>query len=148
MEESVEPNNPPAPDRSKLSFSRSLWMIEHIEQALRLVPDDVERHYGLALVGMMLGEFSNAVSHLNTALGVQPSHIPTLWLLGELYFRQANYEKAAELLEQVVQSEPDNLTAITLLSLSYHSLGKKGKAINKQSVLQTIAPDLLVTLMK
>jgi lipopolysaccharide biosynthesis regulator YciM len=74
-----------------------------------------------------------------------PGHTQALWLLGEIQLKVGDYEKAAASLEQVVAQEPDNLTAITWLSLAYHSLGKKGKALDKQSVLQNLAPDLIVS---
>lgn len=148
MAESVQLNISQTLDRSKLLFSRSWWMIEHIEQTLKLVPDDAERHYSLALVEVMLGKFDDAIKSLDKALEAKPSHLPSLWLLGELHFKYANYEASVELLERVVRSQPDNLTAITWLSLAYHNLGKQGKAISKQSILQTIAPDLIVTLSR
>jgi hypothetical protein len=47
-----------------------------------------------------------------------------------------------------VRREPENMTAITWLCLAYHCLGYKGKAMAQQSILQSIAPDLLVTIQK
>jgi tetratricopeptide (TPR) repeat protein len=127
------------------AFRRSLWMIEDIEHSLRLVPDDAERNYALALVHVMRGRFNDAIRTLKEAVGANPNHRNALWLLGEIYLKTGDYEKAAESLEQVVTQEPDNLTALTWLSLAYHSLGKKGKALDAQSVLQNLAPDLVVS---
>lgn len=126
-------------------FRRSLWMIEHIEHSLRLIQDDAERNYALALVHVMRGKFNDAIRTLKEAAEADPKHANALWLLGEMYLKTGDYEKAAESLEQVVTQEPDNLTALTWLSLAYHSLGKKGKALDKQSVLQNLAPDLVVS---
>jgi tetratricopeptide (TPR) repeat protein len=133
----------PVADRS--SFRRSLWMIEEIEHSLRLVPDEAERNYALALVHIMRGKFSDAIKDLSKAVEADPMHTQALWLLGEIYLKVGDYERAAAALEQVVTQQPDNLTAITWLSLAYHSLGKKGKALDKQSVLQNLAPDLMVS---
>jgi alkyl sulfatase BDS1-like metallo-beta-lactamase superfamily hydrolase len=58
-----------------------------------------------------------------------------------------DHKKAAALLEQVVNREPDNMTAITWLCLAYHCLGYKGKAQLQQSILQSVAPDLVVTVL-
>jgi tetratricopeptide (TPR) repeat protein len=140
-----ESENKPPPLADTPSFRRSLWMIEDIEHSLRLVPDDAERNYALALIHVMRGKFNDAIKTLRQAVEANPKHANAMWLLGEIYLKTGDYEKAAESLEQVVTQEPDNLTAITWLSLAYHSLGKRGKALDIQSVLQNIAPDLVVS---
>jgi tetratricopeptide (TPR) repeat protein len=128
-------------------FHRSVWMIEDLERSLSLVPDEAERHYGLALIQVMLGKFTLALGNLVMAISANPQHIPALYLQGELYFKMGIYDKAAASLEKVVSYEPDNITAITWLCMAYHCLGHKGKALAKQSLLQNIAPDLVVTLL-
>lgn len=140
-----ESETEPRPAADSPVFRRSLWMIEDIEESLHLVPDVAERNYALALVHVMRGRFSNAIKTLREAVEANPEHANALWLLGEIYLKTGDYERAAESLEQVVIQEPDNLTAITWLSLAYHSLGKRGKALDKQSVLQNLAPDLVVS---
>src|ERR687891_180797 len=90
------------------AFQRSLWMIESIEHSLRLVPDAAERNYALALVHIMRGRFNDAIRTLKEAVGANPNHASALWLLGEMYLKTGDYEKAAESLELVVTQEPDN----------------------------------------
>jgi tetratricopeptide (TPR) repeat protein len=126
---------------------RSVWMMESLQHSLTLVPDEAERHYGLALVQVMLGKFVDALRSLNLAVESNPEHLSALCLLGELNFKLGNYDKAATSLEQLVNHEPDNITAITWLCMAYHCLGLKGKALAKQSLLQSIAPDLVVTIL-
>jgi tetratricopeptide (TPR) repeat protein len=126
---------------------RSVWMFEDLEYSLKLVPDEAERCYGLALVQVMLGKFTDAVKSLKQAVESNPQHLSALSLLGELHFKVGGYEQAAGYLEQVVNLDPDNITAITWLCMAYHCLGHKGKALAKQSLLQNIAPDLVVTLL-
>lgn len=145
MTEEVQKINRQTDDRTKQAFSRSLWMIEELECSLQLVPDEAERHYSLALIHVMRGKFNDAIKTLEKAVQTQPEHVRALWLLGELQFKLGNYQAAAEVLEVVVKHEPDNLTAITWLSLAYHCLNKKDKAITTQSILQSIAPDLMIS---
>jgi cytochrome c-type biogenesis protein CcmH/NrfG len=137
--------NPTAPEREGPQFSRSLWMIEQLEVSLESVPDDAERHYGLALIKIMRGKFHDAVKSLEKAVEAKPEHVSALWLLGEIHIKMGQYEKGAEALEAVVRQEPGNLTAITWLALAYHSLNKRSQATKIQSVLETIAPDLMVS---
>jgi tetratricopeptide (TPR) repeat protein len=126
---------------------RSVWMLEEIHKSLQLVPDEAERHFSLALLEVILGRFDNSIKNLERAIQVDPEHMPSLSLLGELHLKMGDHKKAATLLEQVVSREPDNMTAITWLCLAYHCLGFKGKALAQQSILQSIAPDLIVTVL-
>ncbi len=137
---------PPPPARATERIRRSLWMFLEIQRSLQHVPEEAERHYSLALLDVMLGKFGDAISNLDRAVQSNPGHMPALSLLGELHLKMGDHKKAATCLEQVVRYEPDNMTAITWLCLAYHSLGYKGKAMAQQSILQSVAPDLLVTL--
>jgi tetratricopeptide (TPR) repeat protein len=123
-------------------------MIEDLEHSLRLVPDEAERYYAMALTELMLGEFLRAVNSLNLAIRANTKHMPALNLLGDLYFKLGHYEQAAVALEQVLAQEPDNIAAITWLCMAYQCLGNKGKALAKHSLLQNIAPDLVVSIIK
>ena len=136
-----------APSGAEKQIRRSVWMFEDLEYSLKLVPDEAERFYGLALVQVMLGKFLDAVKSLRLALESNPQHLRALSLIGELNFKLGGYEQAADYLEQLVSLEPGNITAITWLCMAYHCLGHKGKALAKQSLLQEIAPDLIVTLL-
>lgn len=134
-----------ASEQARSQFTRSLWMIEELEVSVGLIQDDSERHYGLALIQIMRGKFQEAVKSLGKAVEAKPEHIRALWLLGEIHMKLGQYEKGAEALEAVVRHEPGNLTAITWLSLAYYSLNKRSQATKVQSILETIAPDLLVS---
>lgn len=135
------------PDEVNQQFRPSLWMIEDLEHTLTLVPDEVERYYALALVDVMLGEFTQALKSLGLAAQANPHHMPSLNLQGKIYLKLGDYEKASSTLEQVLNQEPENVTAITWLCMTYHCLGNKGKALAKQNLLQNLAPDLVVSIL-
>lgn len=141
----MEQMAPRVSEKASQQFTRSLWMIEELEVSVGLIQDESERHYGLALIQIMRGKFQEAVKSLDKAVEAKPEHIRALWLLGEIYMKLGQYEKGAEALEAVVKHEPGNLTAITWLSLAYHSLNKRSQATKAQSILETIAPDLIVS---
>jgi tetratricopeptide (TPR) repeat protein len=61
---------------------RSLWILEEIQQSLRLVPDDAERNYGMALLQIMLGKFTDAISSLELAIQANPEHVAAMFLEG------------------------------------------------------------------
>ncbi len=53
-------------------FRRSLWMIEDFEHSLRLLPDDGELNYALALIHVIRGRFNNAINILRQAVEANP----------------------------------------------------------------------------
>jgi tetratricopeptide (TPR) repeat protein len=128
-------------------FRRSVWMLKEIQESLQLIPDKAERYYSLALMDVMLGRFTEAISNLDRTIQANPEHVLAMALAGELHLKLGDHKKAAMLLEQVVNREPDNMTAITWLCLAYHCLGYKGKAQMQQSILQSVAPDLIVSVL-
>jgi tetratricopeptide (TPR) repeat protein len=132
-------------DKTRQGFQKSAWVIQALKHPLELVPDEAERHFGLALLEMLLGNFSEAINSLDSALDADPHHIAALTLLGEMRFKFGDYAQAVIILEQIISQEPNNLTAITWLCMSYHCLGFKERAMNKQNLLQTIIPNLVVT---
>jgi tetratricopeptide (TPR) repeat protein len=123
MNQEVGQVAPPAVEKARSRFSRSLWMIEEIEHTLQLVPDEANRYYSLALIHIMRGHFNDAVKSLEKAVEANTEHVDAHWLLGEIHFKLGQYDKAAKALELVLRCEPDNLTALTWLSLAYHCLG-------------------------
>jgi tetratricopeptide (TPR) repeat protein len=131
-------------EKTRQGFQESLWIIQALKHPLELVPDEAERHFAMALLQMLLGNFTEATNSLNLALDADPHHMASLTLLGEMQFKFGDYAKAIIILEQIVSREPDNLTAITWLCMSYHSLGFKDRAMNRQNLLQNIIPHLVV----
>ena len=127
---------------------RSQWMLDEIQRSLALVPNVAERYYGQALAQIMLGRVGEAVLNLSSAVEADPDHLPALHLLGEMLLKLGQYRKAVKVFEKVLSHEPDNMTAITSLCLAYHCLDKKGVELARDSILQTIAPDILATSLK
>jgi tetratricopeptide (TPR) repeat protein len=122
-------------------------MLEDVQRALQLIPDEAERYYGLALMGVMLGRFNESISNLERVIQANPDHIAGMALLGEPHLKLGEHRKAAALLEQVVSREIEKMIAITWPCLAYHSLGYKGKAQLQQSILPSVAPDLVVSVL-
>jgi tetratricopeptide (TPR) repeat protein len=131
-------------DKRSQGVPKSPWIIQALKHPLELVPDEAERHFGLALLQMLLGNFNEAINSLDSALNADPHHMAALTLLGEMRFKFGDYAQAVTILEQIVSREPNNLTAIAWLCMSYHSLGFKDRAMNKQNLLQNIIPHLVV----
>jgi tetratricopeptide (TPR) repeat protein len=138
----------PALNQAKQYMRRSLWMIQELEHSVNLVPDEAERYYGLALICIMLGKFKEAIKNLSSAIEAAPNNLSALYLLGEMNLKLSRYEQAAAVFERVVSHKPENLAAITELCLAYHCLGERGRELSENSILQTIAPDLIATVLK
>jgi tetratricopeptide (TPR) repeat protein len=122
---------------------RPTWpMMEELARLLHLVPDEAERHYGLALIHRICQRDEEAIESLQAALESNPQHATVFSELGETYLKSEQYENAAWAFEQVVRlGGHGSMTAITHLALSLSRLGEKGKEMARNSILQTADPE-------
>lgn len=81
--------------------------------------------YGLGYVSHRLALHSEAESHLKVAVSNDPSHIPSLVALANLYLHEDKFEMARPLYERVLELDPANSSARTnlkILTLSERAL--------------------------
>ncbi len=91
-----------------------------LEKALELNPLNFELHYSVAQIYIVKGEKDNALSSLTKVLGINPQHIPSILLAGDLNKEKGNmdiyesYLKAAKkILENQGNTDLDVYTEIT-----------------------------------
>lgn len=112
---------------------------DELERVLRLVPDAAERHYGLALVRLILGRYDEAVEQLQLAVTADPAHCRALCRLGDSQLMAARLDDAVEAYQQAVQVKGDSvLAALSGLYISLCLMREKGRELMQGShLLQT-----------
>jgi hypothetical protein len=120
------------------------------ERALQLNPDSVSGETNAASAYLQAGDLDAAVVHLERAVALDPLHLPAVTPLIELYRRQGNAAKAAELSSRVSattdgQSVPGEMAEKSSLS----SPPKTAEAVFKNiQVLKDISADQLIPAMR
>lgn len=118
-------------------FEEAVEFIEHDKpaKAIPLLKKLVAADPGDYAAWTILGAAHTAVSELvsaeaayRSALGVNPTSVPTLTSLGRLYVKLKKYGPAVEVLEKAVAGDPNSAIAYRLLGESYLmiKLGSKG----------------------
>ena len=107
---------------------------KHFTRALELAPDYGEALANRGSVAIQLGDFSAAVTHLTTALGL-PERLQNIGLtrcnLGWAYFQKGDLVKAAKHLRQCEQFQPNMCVATYRMARVYFARKEWEKALEK-----------------
>lgn len=110
--------------------------VQEFERALASEPTNEEAFTGLAHAYELLGRPMEAEKTYLRGMDVRPQYWAGYNSLGTFYFRQNEYEKAAEMFSKVVALVPDSFHGYDNLGAAYLGGGEYAKAIDtfKQSI--------------
>jgi tetratricopeptide (TPR) repeat protein len=95
--------------------------------AIKVMPQDAEPHYQLALTYLATGSAANAVAALRRATELNPKHAGAQLKLAELMTTSQNQDvlhDAVDRLQSILTATPDNIEATDTLALAEWRLGK------------------------
>jgi Flp pilus assembly protein TadD len=80
-------------------------------RAMELDPDNAQHYFDVGTTEAVLGDFENAVIHLEKALQLSPSDVNILTNLGTAYSNTGKKEDAIKLFKRALEIRPDFYTA-------------------------------------
>ena len=104
--------------------------VEEFDRALASEPTNEDAYAGLARAYESLGRPAEAERTYKSAIDVRPQYWAGYNSLGTFYFRQNEYEKAAEMFGKVVALVPDSFHGYDNLGAAYLGEGQYLKAID------------------
>jgi tetratricopeptide (TPR) repeat protein len=116
--------------------------IPYFEQAIRLAPNTPRAYNELARCYMLLGNYAKANSLFQESIRLYPSNARTYLLMGEMFYRQKNLERA---LQSYTQSIPygGGIEAKRNIAMVLALLGRRQEAIRTDlEALETAPHDL------
>ena len=102
--------------------------LAEIDRAIALEPNNAGHYDSRAWVLIVLGRADEAEGDTRLAIRLDPEHHANLRGLGRALFFQKRYEEAAEILERVVNRQPDYDSTYILLAAVYGYLGRIDEA--------------------
>lgn len=112
-----------------LAASLVLSFCASTQKKASINPDkDPQYQYDKAVISVRYGLEDEALKYLNEALSIDPSHAPSLKLLGTVQFKKNSFQEAAAALERYLALRPDDSEAHTSLGLTYYKLGQGDRA--------------------
>ncbi len=98
-------------------------------RAIALDPNDPEAHVAMALALITTGRADAGLKFIETALRLNPSH-PTYYVLahGMAHFALHDLERAASVLSEALDRNPDAVELAPLLAATYAHLGRRSDA--------------------
>lgn len=123
-------------------FRKALELLKPLSDAN---PNDFELNVLAGLSYYRVGELETAAKHLNSSWDelVKNKKLGEMSILGIIYFRQNNPTKAIEVLDEVLEIDPNHITSNNVLSRIYSQKGEPAKAekyrlktLKEQEVIQ------------
>ena len=96
---------------------------------------------GLGRIALMKNRAPIALSYFEKAVQVAPALSPAYRALGQLYFPQGDYAKAAEYFVRVVKIDPQDVEARFYLGTCWMKLGQPAQAAEQFHAARVVAPD-------
>ncbi|HWF18339.1 MAG TPA: tetratricopeptide repeat protein [Verrucomicrobiae bacterium] len=97
-------------------------------EALKLDPKNVGTLSDLASIQLEEGRAEDAEKNLKAALAIEPEDDYSLFVLGQLKFRQKSYDEAFDALSRAAQLNPQNARIQNSLGLTLSEKGYRGPA--------------------
>lgn len=101
-------------------------------------PTNADHHYDLALLYRDQEQLEAAEAETKEFLAQNPDHVGANLLLGDVYLRQKRFRHAAQVFAEVLERDPTNAAAHTMLATAARALGDPGQAIESIERLLTI----------
>ncbi len=115
--------------RAYVDTDRWTEALETGERGLSVNPDDADliRAYAYAL--QSVGSYNDAINHLQRAIELRPTYLPTHLELAGLYLARDENSSAIDLYNRVLSIDPRNARGLLRLCLAYRKVGEFARAL-------------------
>jgi tetratricopeptide (TPR) repeat protein len=108
--------------------------INQFQSELKIAPSNIEAHAILAYTNMIAGRYAHAIPEAEHVLAAMPDMEMALIALGRSLGETGDPKRGTELLNRVLQSDPDNLEAHMGLAAIYSRAGRREDAYRERMV--------------
>lgn len=115
--------------RAYIGVERWADGLEAGERGLSINSDDADLNRAYAYALTSVGEYSDAVAHLQRAIELRPAYLPTHFELAGLYLARDEDRSAIELYDHILAIDPRNARAMLRLCLAYRKVGEFARAL-------------------
>jgi choline-sulfatase len=110
------------------------------EAAVKRAPKWADAHFSLASVYARINRVPEAITELDTTLGINKDHYRANLLRGRILFLQGHSAEALPNLEKAVVVQPDSREAHSFLADAYSQLGRDADAERERTLAKKLNP--------
>ena len=137
----TDPDGPVNVARARLQEGDVDAAIPLLEQAIALEPSLAKAHFFLGTALRTLGQYDEAMVHLQTARTQYPRDRVVLGQIGRLQFLQRQFDDAIATFESVLRIDPEDLQAHYNLMLSHQGAGHPAAAARERALYERFKAD-------
>ncbi len=115
--------------------------ISHVEEGLRIRPDDARGYCNLGALFTKQGQFQKARSCLEKALKINPELADAHYNLGAVFDQRGQFDKAIPHFEKALEIDPDFAEAHSALGALFFKQGRFEKAVSHFEEALRIRPN-------
>ncbi len=114
---------------------------EVLGKSLELEPELAKAHHFLGVAAKELGDYDDALAHLEVAARQYPRDRVVLNQIGVVHFRNRDYPAAIASLQRALEIDPEDLMAHYTLMLAYRGLGELERSREHQAYYERFKAD-------
>ncbi len=140
----IDPSYPDGPvnvARALLQQGEVEDAVPLLEQALALKPDLARAHFFMGTARRSLGEYEQALEHLQISANQYPRDRVVLGQIGRLQFLERRYDEAIATFQSVLSIDPEDLDAHYNLMLSHQGAGNQEEAARERALYERFKAD-------
>jgi tetratricopeptide (TPR) repeat protein len=116
-----------------------------LKQAVKVMPDEWDSYWWLALSYDKLGDYVNAINAFEQCVRIKPDNTHAFFLLGLAYNKIGLYEKSIETYRHIIKIEPNYAHAHHWLGVAFQNLRRYKEAVEAFRKSLTIDPNYVPT---
>ena len=112
-------------------YTDPLKVIEYLNHAIKLQPDDAEMYYNRGVAYDNLGQYQPAIMDYSQAIRLKPDYADAYYNRGTLYNEIGRYQQAIDDFNQAIRLKPNDAEAYHNRGFAYDRLDKPLQAIEE-----------------
>lgn len=124
-----------------LNSGRPNDAITHLQEAIRLIPEEVQPYYSLGVLHLNQGNIDKALTYSQQAIALKPDFVEAYVLLGTTLRRDRRENEAITAYRKAIALRPDFVDAHYNLGIALFHSSCYEEAIEQYQIILSITPD-------
>ena len=122
--------------KNKPAAAEKMYHVAH-----KYMPESAEPLFRLSVTALSKNDVNSAKKNLKTAQALEPNHLPSIFLLAQIYFAERKFSHALDLFTKCIEIDQEHVEAYSWRAVCQASKRKYDEAIKDLNKGVEITPD-------